>query len=212
MTKAAQAWPVQLASSLLLFILFSVDRVHADTVDNKPSRPIAGAEGVFDGPVTWVTDGDSLYVRVRGRDMEVRLADVDAPERDQPYGWSSKLKLLDLVRNRHLVLAPRDVDRYGRVVARVWAGEMDVNRELVKQGAAWFYPEYAEDESLYNEEQRARDRKLGLWALPAEQRIEPSEWRRRKRDEEPIRRSEKSKARAHADLPRESTAAASWVP
>ena len=145
--------------------------------------PRAGEEGVFDGPLQWVTDGDSVRVLVRGRDMEVRLADVDAPEREQPHGWQSKLQLIDLVRGQHVVLVPRDVDRYGRVVARVWVGDLDVNRELVKRGAAWFYPEYAEDESLYDDEQEARKSKLGLWLLPAQDRLEPWEWRRRARDQ-----------------------------
>jgi len=144
--------------------------------------PKAGEEGILDGPLLWVTDGDSLRVLVKGRDMEVRLADIDAPERNQPHGWESKLQLIDLVRGKHIVLAPLDVDSYGRVVARVWAGELDVNRELVKRGAAWFYPEYARDEELYLEEQRARNARVGLWALPLEQRQEPWTWRRQARE------------------------------
>ena len=148
----------------------------------RSTVPKAGEEGILDGRLLWVTDGDSLRVLVKGRDMEVRLADIDAPERDQPHGWESKLQLIDLVRGKHIVFAPLDVDGYGRIVARVWAGEIDVNRELVKRGAAWFYPEYARDEELYLEEQRARDAKLGLWALPLEQRQEPWTWRRQGRE------------------------------
>lgn len=145
----------------------------------RPPKP--GEEGILDGRLIWVTDGDSLRVLVRGQDMEVRLADVDAPEREQPHGWESKLQLIDLVRGQHIVLAPQDVDQYGRIVARVWVGELDVNRELVRSGAAWFYPEYADDESLYDEEQAARKERRGLWALPLADRIEPWEWRKRAR-------------------------------
>jgi len=143
--------------------------------------PRAGDEGVFDGPVVWVTDGDSMRVLVKGHDMEVRLADIDAPEREQPYAWKSKLELADLVRDRHVVLVPRDVDQYGRVVAYVWLGNLEVNRELVRRGAAWFYPEYAEDESLYRVEQEARAANRGLWGQAMKERMEPWEWRRRKR-------------------------------
>lgn len=146
-----------------------------------PTVPKSGDEGVFDGPLAWVGDGDTLRVLVRGREMEVRLADIDAPERDQPYGWESKLQLIDLVRGQHIVLAPRDVDQYGRVVAYVWVGNLEINRELVKRGSAWFYPEYAASDALYEEEQHARTAKAGLWALPAGERVEPWEWRRRKR-------------------------------
>lgn len=165
------------------------ERATAGTRPTDPVRvPKAGEEGIFDGPLIWVTDGDSLRVLVKGRDMEVRLADVDAPEREQPHGWESKLQLIDLVRGKHVVLAPRDVDHYGRVVARVWVGDIDVNRELVRRGAAWFYPEYAEDETLYRDEQDARNAKRGLWALPLAKRMEPWEWRRRGRDADAARR------------------------
>jgi endonuclease YncB( thermonuclease family) len=150
--------------------------------------PKVGEEGILDGSLMWVTDGDSLRALVNGQDMEIRLADVDAPERGQPYGWEAKLALIDLVRGRHIVLAPRDVDHHGRIVARIWAGEIDVNRELVKRGAAWFYPAYAEDESLFHEEQRARTAKLGLWGV-AGSRIEPWEWRRREREANAKRKS-----------------------
>lgn len=145
-------------------------------------QPKAGDEGVFDGPLAWVSDGDTLRVIVRGREMEVRLADIDAPEREQPYGWEAKLQLIDLVRGQHIVLRPRDVDQYGRIVAYVWAGSVDVNRELVRRGSAWFYPEYAESDALYQEEQRARAARSGLWALPLSARVEPWEWRRRQRE------------------------------
>ena len=145
------------------------------------TAPKAGDEGVFDGPLAWVSDGDTLRVLVRGREMEVRLADIDAPERDQAHGWQSKLRLIELVRDQHIVLAPRDVDQYGRIVAYVWVGDLEINRELIKRGAAWFYPEYAESDALYEEEQRARAAKVGLWALPASERLEPWEWRRRAR-------------------------------
>lgn len=146
------------------------------------SAPRADDEGVFHGPLVWVSDGDTLRVLVRGREMDVRLADIDAPERDQPYGWEAKLALIDLVRGKHLVIAPRDVDHYGRIVAHVWSEDLEINREMVRQGAAWFYPEFAESDALYAEEQRARASQAGLWSLPLEQRLEPWEWRRRARE------------------------------
>lgn len=141
-------------------------------------RPRAGEEGVFDGPLLWVTDGDSLRMLIRGRDTEVRLADVDAPEREQPYGWNAKLQLIDLVRDKHLVILPRDVDQYGRIVGWVWAGEVAVNRELVVRGSAWFYAKYANGDAYYHVEQEARNAKRGLWALPIADRKEPWVWRR----------------------------------
>jgi endonuclease YncB( thermonuclease family) len=125
--------------------------------------PRAGDEGVFYGPLLRVKDGDSLVVRVQGVEMDFRLADVDAPEIDQPYGQ------------------PIDTDRYGRTVAYVWNGDTYLNEQMVKRGAAWFYAEFARGKALYDVEQEARDAKRGLWALPLKDRIEPHLWRERKR-------------------------------
>jgi endonuclease YncB( thermonuclease family) len=162
---------------------------HADARSHKthchPKRaaqlPPLDAEGVLPGVVRWVSDGDTLQVHVRGKLMDVRLAEVDAPERDQPYGWNAALALIDLVRGREVRIAPYDVDRYGRVVAHLYVGDLDVGHELVRQGAAWFYTRYADSATLYGLEQQARDAKRGLWALAASERIEPWEWRRQQR-------------------------------
>lgn len=164
---------------------------HEDTRTHKThchsKRPAqfplkAGDEGVFTATLRWVTDGDTLIAHVNGRDMEIRLADIDAPERDQPFGWDAKLTLIDVVRGQSLLVAPFDVDRYGRVIAHVYVGAASVGLKMVDAGAAWFYAEYANDDALYQAEQLARRNKKGLWALPARSRIEPWEWRRQQRE------------------------------
>lgn len=146
---------------------------------DSPPRP--GAEGVFYGPLVRVKDGDSLVAKVQGVAMEFRLADVDAPELDQPYGPTAKRELLALAKGQQLVLRPIDTDRYGRTIVHVWNGDTYLNGEIVRRGAAWFYPEFAHGPALYDVEQEARKAQRGLWALPLKDRIEPWEWRKRKR-------------------------------
>lgn len=146
-----------------------------------PERPPkAGDEGVLSGPFVSIIDGDSFKVRVQGAVMEVRLQGIDAPEHDQPYGDEARKVLKSIIADKQLVLVFDDVDRYGRIVAGVWVGSLDVNREMIRRGAAWFDSHYARDESLYEDEQRARDARRGVWALPLEQRVEPWIWRRRR--------------------------------
>jgi endonuclease YncB( thermonuclease family) len=144
-----------------------------------PPRP--GDEGVFYGPLVRVKDGDSLVAKVQGVAMDFRLADVDAPELDQPYGQQAKRELMALARGQQLVLMPIDTDRYGRTVVHVWNGTTYLNAEVVRRGSAWFYTEFARCPTLYDIEQQARKEKRGLWALPLKDRIEPWEWRARKR-------------------------------
>jgi len=113
--------------------------------------------------------------------MDFRLADVDAPEIDQPYGQQAKRELASLAAGKQLVLKPIDTDRYGRTIAHVWNGDTYLNEQMVKRGAAWFYAEFAHGPTLYGVEQEARKAKLGLWALPLKDRVEPWVWRERKR-------------------------------
>lgn len=145
------------------------------------SPPRAGDEGVFYGPLVRVKDGDSLVVKVQGVAMEIRLAAIDAPELDQPYGRNAKQELVSLASGAQLVIEPLDTDRYGRTVAQVWNGNTHLNAELVKRGAAWFYAEFAHGAALYDVEQDARNAKRGLWALPPGDRVEPWVWRERAR-------------------------------
>jgi endonuclease YncB( thermonuclease family) len=143
--------------------------------------PHAGDEGVFYGPLVRVKDGDSLIVKVQGVAMDFRLAEIDAPEYDQPYGAQAKRDLVALAKGPQLVIVPFETDGYGRTVAHIWNGKSCLNAEMVKRGAAWFYSKYARTETLYYVEQEARNAKRGLWALPPQDHIEPWEWRKRKR-------------------------------
>lgn len=143
--------------------------------------PRAGDEGVFYGPLVRVKDGDSLVVKVQGVAMDFRLAEIDAPEIDQPYGQQAKRDLLSIAKGQQLVIMPLDTDRYGRTVAHVWNGTTHLNAEMVKRGAAWFYSKYAPRETLYYIEQEARAARRGLWTLPLKDRVEPWFWRERKR-------------------------------
>jgi endonuclease YncB( thermonuclease family) len=51
-----------------------------------------------------------------------RLAEIDAPEKRQPFGERSKQSLSDLVYGKRVKVNQQDVDRYGRVVGRVYTG------------------------------------------------------------------------------------------
>lgn len=158
-----------------------VTRESAPVCHDAKRPPRAGDEGVFYGPLISVADGDSFRARIQGVAMEFRLYAIDAPERDQAYARQSREALQSLLGKHEIVMVFIDIDRYGRIIADVWANERHVNRELVARGAAHFYPEYARDNALYEVEQEARDARRGLWNLPLAQRVEPWVWRERKR-------------------------------
>lgn len=132
------------------------------------------------GTVERVFDGDSLVVRAAGRDIEVRLGEIDTPEKGQPYADVSRKALRGMVLGKRVRLQVLDRDRYGRTVARVYRlpEELWVNAELVRRGHAWVYRRHVRDTSLYDIERTARAKKAGLWGMPEAERTPPWHWRR----------------------------------
>jgi micrococcal nuclease len=62
-------------------------------------------------------------------------------------------------------IVPRDTDRYGRTVAEVILPDgRSLNREMVREGLAWWYREYTpHDAELARLEAKARAARRGLW-------------------------------------------------
>src|SRR5690606_17784171 len=103
----------------------------------------------LDCRVVGISDGDTLTcLTAERRQVKVRLAEIDTPESRQPYRTRAKQALSDLAFGRDVRLDVHETDRYGRTVARVYAGQVDVNAEMVRQGAAWVYRQYSRDKSL----------------------------------------------------------------
>ncbi len=102
----------------------------------------AWAGTVWTGKIIDVLDGDSIIVRQGRAAITVRLWGVDCPEWRQPYGQAAKAWTAKLV-GRRVKVEPKDVNRYGRVIGRVYLPD---GREC----------EAAEDQ--------ARRKKIGLWS------------------------------------------------
>lgn len=150
----------------------------APSVSAEGSPSAANSEVVLTGRVVGVTDGDTLtLLDDETRQHTVRLAEIDAPERGQPWGNRAKQTLSALVSGKRVSVRQTDTDRWGRVVGRVFADEVDVNRAMIEQGGAWAFGRYLTDETLLDVEQRARERRVGLWSMPEAEIVPPWEWR-----------------------------------
>lgn len=99
------------------------------------------------GQVVGITDGDTLTLLVDREQHKIRLSEIDTPERRQPYRTKAKDALAALAFDKTARVVTVDVDRYWRIVGRVYVDGVDVNAELVRQGAAWVYRKYAHDQS-----------------------------------------------------------------
>ncbi|OGT09511.1 MAG: hypothetical protein A3J49_17885 [Gallionellales bacterium RIFCSPHIGHO2_02_FULL_57_16] len=102
----------------------------------------------FSGKVIAVLDGDTLLVLRGGKPVKVRLAEIDAPEKAQPYGAASQESLAGLVMGKQVHVASRAVDDYGRLVATVSIDETNVNHEQVRRGMAWEYSRFHSNREL----------------------------------------------------------------
>ena len=130
------------------------------------------------GKVVSVADGDNITILTPNKEqVKIRLNEIDAPEKDQPYGQKSKQELSDLVFSKDVRVEWDKTDKYKRTLGRVFVGDTDVNLQQVKNGAAWAYTQYLTDESIKQAEDEARAAKSGLWALQADQIMPPWEWR-----------------------------------
>lgn len=129
--------------------------------------------------VVGITDGDTLKARCGApgsyQQVIVRISEIDAPEKTQPFGQKSKQSLSDLCFQALAVITSTKTDRYGRTVARVECNGKDVALHQVQAGMAWWYVKYGTDQSVQAAEQQARRTRAGLWADAAP--VAPWEYR-----------------------------------
>jgi endonuclease YncB( thermonuclease family) len=116
--------------------------------------------------VVGITDGDTLKVLHDHHEIRIRLAEIDAPEKRQPFGMRSKQSLSGLCYGVTADIEPVDTDRYGRTVSHVECRGMDASTGQVRTGMAWVYDRYVTPRSLYMLQEAARKDHIGLWSDP----------------------------------------------
>lgn len=139
----------------------------------------SGAEDLR-GKVIGISDGDTLTVLIERKPVKVRLSEIDAPERKQPFGTRSRQSLATICNQKFAVITWKAHDRYGRVIGHVQCEGIDANASQVRSGMAWVYDRYASSGTpLYALQEEAKLERRGLWGHP--DAIPPWEWRRKKK-------------------------------
>jgi endonuclease YncB( thermonuclease family) len=146
------------------------------------------------GRVVSIADGDTITILDANQlQHKIRLMGIDAPEKAQPFGQKSKTNLSALVFNREVSVIGDKKDRYGRTIGKVMAADPncnvpacpkihDVNLMQVMSGMAWWYRQYAREQSSQDREDyevaefKAKSSRFGLWS--DKNPIPPWEWRR----------------------------------
>ena len=139
---------------------------------------VSNAEYLESLKIKRVVDGDTVHVFYQDELYKIRLTEIDAPERDQPYGNNSTEYLKSLLKEGMVDVDISGTDRYGRKLGRLYWRGMDINRELVSAGYAWVYDQYVTDNSFYENQSKAKNKKKGLWE--DQNPLEPWNWRKLK--------------------------------
>ena len=125
-----------------------------------------------------VVDGDTIRAEAKGKEIKIRLVEIDAPEMNQPFGAQSKNFLNKLLYEKDVTLISQGEDRYGRTLGEIYANGESANTLMIKSGFAWVYDRYVKDSSLYKYQDLAKAENLGLWR--AKNPIAPWVWRKQK--------------------------------
>jgi len=160
MTRRARF--IQVTAPLVVALLLHPGFAHATT-----SRTLlAKVEGVSDGATITAFTSDQTKLRIR-------LLGIDAPEapngkkRGKPFGEESRKYLTRLIGGRTVRVQTYGQDGYGRILAVIFLGPINVNLDMVQQGMAEVYrggPCQAYCRDLRVAELSAKRHRVGMWA------------------------------------------------
>jgi len=113
--------------------------------------------------VVRILDGDTLIIIGQDNiELTLRLAGIDAPEKDQLFGLEASRFLDSLLSTHAIHLDNMEREKFGRILADIYIGSRWINLEMVQNGWAWAYPN-STSRLLQWAEAEARKKKIGLW-------------------------------------------------
>ena len=129
--------------------------------------------------VVGVKDGDTFVVLHEKKEIVVRLEHIDAPEKNQPFGYKAKKFVSDFCCGKTVVVIGNGKkDRNGRWIGEIFYNNQNLNKELVRNGLAWHYKRYSKSANYADLEIAARKKKIGLWR--DKDPVAPWNWRKSK--------------------------------
>lgn len=124
-------------------------------------------------------DGDTVKIKDGSFIFNLRISEIDAPERNQPYGKKARRALTQFCKNAQIDYRFTGVDKYQRQLGELYCNQQPVSTFMVTNGHAWFYRQYAYNPVLNELEANARHHKLGLWKQ--KKPTPPWAWRKRQK-------------------------------
>ena len=154
---------LRLALTFTLILLLPISTAHAD-ITGKPR----------------VIDGDIIHIG----DTKIRLHGIDAPEmkqtcrtskgKEQMCGVLAKQALERLVKGQDVTCKGDTRDRYKRLIAVCYVGQLNINEQMIADGWALAYRRYSTN--YVRAETLAKSRREGMWRTEF---VPPWKWRKR---------------------------------
>lgn len=118
---------------------------------------------VLTGPC-WVVDGDTIRIQ----NKSIRIAGIDAPELNHPFGQNAKRAVMEMCKGRTVSAHLHPDSSYDRLVATCYLDDgRDIAAELVKAGLALDWPKFSHGRYRHLEVEGARKK---LWRIDAKQK------------------------------------------
>ncbi len=115
--------------------------------------------------ITKIYDGDTVELNGINGKIKLRLSDIDAPERNQPYGKKSRRALTKLCKGKNILINAQIVgtDKYNRALGHMQCNGTDAGLYLIDHGLAWHNAKYSNNPFTRNADSAARIKRVGLW-------------------------------------------------
>jgi endonuclease YncB( thermonuclease family) len=138
--------------------------------------PHTSSAATYTATIDRVVDGDTVYLKetIQGTN-KVRMLSIDTPETNyqgqaqEPWGTTAKNYLNQLLPSGTRVTIETDVeetDAYGRLLAHIHKGSLDINKEMVRQGHAvtyYIWPNMLHFEEYQQAYLEAKQNGRGMW-------------------------------------------------
>jgi micrococcal nuclease len=124
------------------------------------------SQNTLTAKVVGIKDGDTVVVLDSlNNQTTLRLAEVDCPEKSQPFGTKAKQFTSDQIYLKTIKYVVTDTDRYGRSIAMIYydTDNKYLSAEIIKAGMGWHYKRYSTTKELATFEDNAKKNKIGLW-------------------------------------------------
>ena len=131
----------------------------------------------INGKVISISDGDTFRIASENRRIYVKLAGIDAPNKDQEFGMKASQALGNLIFNKNIRVKIVTWTGISHLQGYVYLDNNNVNAEMVRRGYAWVIRDNNNmNPLLLKYETEARNFRRGLWG--GSHPVPPWQWRK----------------------------------